>query len=57
MMSCLTVATIAVFILMRQDLELTRRNAVLLLSLYAVFIIWIALESCGLVSLLAVGQP
>ena len=57
MMSCLTVATIAVFILMRQDLELTRRNAVLLLSLYAVFIIWIALESFGLVSLLAVGQP
>ena len=57
MMSCLTVATIAVFVLMRQDLELTRRNAVLLLSLYAVFIIWIALESFGLVSLLAVGQP
>ncbi len=57
MMSCLTVATIAVFVLMRQDLELTRRNAVLLLSLYALFIIWIALESFGLVSLLAVGQP
>lgn len=47
MMAFLIVATVAVFTMMRTDLALSRREAALLLCLYAAFVGWLVLESTG----------
>lgn len=52
MMGLLTAATIAMFILMRLNMRLGRREAAILLSLYGVFVIWVTLESFGITDLL-----
>lgn len=45
MMAILTVATLALFLTMRTQMKITRGEAWFLLTLYAAFVIWIALES------------
>ena len=47
MMAVLVFATIALFALLRTDLELTAREAAFLLALYAAFVAWLALETVG----------
>lgn len=56
MMGVLTAATIALFILMRTGMVLGRRESTLLLALYAAFLVWISVESFGLVDLVP-GLP
>ncbi|WP_134671745.1 sodium:calcium antiporter [Halorussus marinus] len=51
MMGALTMATILLFGLMRTDLELTDREAYVLLGAYAAFVGWLVLESIGVTSL------
>ena len=53
MMGLLTVATIALFLLMRTGMILTKRESVFLLVLYAAMVIWVTLESTGVTSLLS----
>ncbi|MCA9619527.1 MAG: sodium:calcium antiporter [Myxococcales bacterium] len=49
MMAILTVATLALFVAMRTSLVVSRREAGLLLFLYAAFIVWVSLESFGVI--------
>ncbi|MFB6268819.1 MAG: sodium:calcium antiporter [Halobacterium sp.] len=51
MMAVLVFATIALFALVRTDLELTRREATSLLALYAAFVVWLALETLAITNL------
>jgi cation:H+ antiporter len=51
MMAVLVFATIALFAPLRTDLELTGREAVALLGLYAAFVAWLALETVGVTDL------
>lgn len=55
MMGCLSLATIVLFVCMRRDMILYRRDALVMLSLYAGFVTWMSLESFGLVSVLNVA--
>lgn len=50
MMAVLVVATIALFAFLRTDLTLTRRESFVLLGLYAGFVVWMLLETFGVVS-------
>lgn len=52
MMGCLTIATIAMFVLMRLEMSLTKRDAAVLLLLYAGFLFLMVLETMGLTRLL-----
>lgn len=52
MMGCLTFATIVMFVLMRHRMELARKDATILMLVYLAFVIWIALESSGVSSVL-----
>lgn len=54
MMGCLTFATIIMFVLMRLNMDLTRRDAVVLLIVYFGFLALMTLESFGLTSVLAI---
>ena len=56
MMGVLTAATVALFLMMRTDLVLTRGECGILLALYAGFLLWIGAESFGLVDLVP-GLP
>lgn len=49
MMAILTVATLALFLTMRTQMKVTRREAWFLLALYAAFVTWITLESFGVI--------
>ena len=51
MMAFLVVATIALFTFARTNMEITNREAWAMLGLYAVFIVWLLLESVGLVDI------
>ncbi|MFB6071933.1 MAG: sodium:calcium antiporter [Halobacterium sp.] len=51
MMAVLVGATVVLFTVIRTDLELTDREAYLLLGLYASFIAWLALETLGVTNL------
>lgn len=51
MMGSLTAATIAMFVLMRLNMKLNLFDAVSLLALYALFVVWIILETLGITSL------
>lgn len=53
MIGCLTFATITMFVLMRLNMDLSRRDAVVLLIVYLVFVVWMTLEAFGLTSTLA----
>lgn len=53
MMGFLIVATIAVFVATRTDLEVTNREAYSLLLLYVGFVGWMLLESTGVVNIVA----
>lgn len=48
----LTLATVALFALLRTEFELARREAWVLLGLYGVFIVWLAGEAVGVLGVL-----
>lgn len=48
LMAFLTLATIVLFAILRTGLELERREAVILLALYAAFVGWLVAESVGI---------
>ncbi len=50
LMAFLTLATVVLFTSMRTSLRLRRTEAVVLLALYAVFVIWMTLETLGVTS-------
>jgi len=52
MMAALVAATVALFVTLRTDLVLSNREAYVLLGLYGLFLVWIAAESAGIVSVL-----
>ncbi len=56
MMGVLTAATIAVFLMMRTNMVLSRTESMLLLGLYLGFVIWISAESFGTIDLVP-GLP
>ena len=56
LMGILTAATIALFLMMRTDMVLSRREAVLLGGIYLVFLFWIGFETIGLLDLIP-GLP
>lgn len=56
MMAVLTIATVALFLMMRTHMILSRFESWLLLAIYAVFVIWIGLESFAVVDLVP-GLP
>lgn len=49
MMAVLTVATLVLFLFMRTDMVLSKREGWALLGLYAAFVVWLSLESTGLI--------
>lgn len=51
MMAFLVVATIVLFTFLRTELTLSRREAIVLLSFYGVFLVWMILETFGIVSI------
>ena len=51
LMGFLTLATIVLFALLRTGLTLSRSESVLLLGLYAVFLVWMVLETIGITDL------
>jgi cation:H+ antiporter len=53
MMAYLTVATLVLFATMRIELTLRSDDAYLLLGLYAVFIVWMVLETIGVTTIVA----
>lgn len=52
MMGCLTFATVVMFVLMRHRMVLGRRDATKLMLVYFGFVLWMAMESFGLSSVL-----
>ena len=57
MMAVLTVATLAVFLMMRTDLLLSRREAWSLIVLYVLFVVWMGVETFGVVDLVPSLPP
>ena len=57
LMGVLTAATVALFLMMRTRLVLERWEAVVLLALYVVFVLWIGLETFGAVDLIPTLPP
>lgn len=57
MMASLTFATIVMFVFMRLDMDLNRREAILLLLIYALFVSWMTCEAFGIMTLLGVTPP
>jgi cation:H+ antiporter len=51
MMAVLTLATLIVFLMMRTDLLVSRREAWSLIVLYAVFVLWMGVETFGVIDL------
>ncbi|QEA38254.1 sodium:calcium antiporter [Pistricoccus aurantiacus] len=49
MMAVLTAATVALFLMMRTQMILSRRECVALLAIYVLFIVWISLETFDLI--------
>ncbi|MFD2191716.1 sodium:calcium antiporter [Pistricoccus aurantiacus] len=49
MMAVLTAATVALFLMMRTQMILSRRECVALLAIYVFFIVWISLETFDLI--------
>ena len=57
MMAVLTLATIALFLVMRTNMVLSRAESVGLLILYGVFLLWIGLETFGVLNLVPTLPP
>ncbi len=57
MMAVLTAATVALFLMMRTGMVLTRRECVALLALYAGFLAWIGMETFGVLDLVPSLPP
>ena len=57
MMAVLTVATLVVFLMMRTDLLVSRREAWTLIILYAVFVTWITVETFDLIDFIPSLPP
>lgn len=55
MMASLTAVTLVMFVLLRLGLDLTRRDAIILLLIYAAFVGWIILETAGYTSVLSMS--
>lgn len=53
MMGSLTAVTIIMFVLLRIGLDLTKTDAIILLLLYAAFVLWIIFETAGYTSVLS----
>jgi len=50
MMLALTIATIVLYTFMRTDLSLSRREGWVLITMYGAFVVWMVLESVGVMS-------
>ncbi|MFA9462356.1 sodium:calcium antiporter [Thiohalorhabdus sp. Cl-TMA] len=57
MMGVLTLATIALFLMMRTHMVLSRKEAWSLLGLYALFVVWMGVETFGLIDLVPSLPP
>ncbi|MEZ6186927.1 MAG: sodium:calcium antiporter [Planctomycetota bacterium] len=57
MFGVLTLGTVVLFVMLRTGLRLTRLEAVILLAIYGVFVVWIACESAGWVDLVPSLPP
>ncbi len=57
MMAVLTLATLIVFLMMRTDLLVSRREAWSLIVLYALFVVWMGIETFGVVNLVPSLPP
>jgi len=57
MMAVLTIATLTVFLMMRTDLLVSRREAWALIVLYAVFVVWMTVETFDVVDLVPSLPP
>ena len=57
MLAVLTLATVALFLMMRTHMILSRIESVCLLGLYVVFVVWIALETFALVDIVPSLPP
>jgi len=55
MMGALTVATVVLFTMLRTRLKLTQRESIVLLVLYAAFVVWMALLGFGVIPAPAMG--
>ena len=55
MMGCLTLITIVLFVCMRRDMVLRKAEAALMQGLYAAFVVWMTLESFGVLSFLSIN--
>lgn len=51
MLGYLVLASVAFFVIIRTDMELSRREAHVMIALYGVFVLWIVAESVGLAPL------
>ena len=51
MMAALTFATVLLFLMMRTHMILSRRESVCLLVVYTAFVVWVSLESFGIIDL------
>ena len=57
MMAALTLATLVLFVFMRLKMSLDRKESILLLFLYLIFVIWMGLETFDLVDLVPSLPP
>ncbi|MFB6273865.1 MAG: sodium:calcium antiporter [Salinibacter sp.] len=57
MMAVLTVATLVVFLMMRTDLLVSRREAWTLIVLYVLFVVWVTVETFAVVDLVPSLPP
>lgn len=55
MMASLTAVTIVMFVLLRLEMNLTKRDATILLMMYVAFVAWIILETAGYTSILSMS--
>jgi cation:H+ antiporter len=57
MMGALTLATLALFLMMRTGMVLSRRESWILLVLYVVFVVWVGAESLGAIDTIPAFPP
>ena len=57
MMAALTLATLVLFLMMRTDMILSRKESWSLLTMYGLFVVWMGLESVNLTNLIVNFPP
>ena len=57
MMAVLTFATLVLFLMMRTDMVLSRKESWSLLAMYGVFVLWVGLESVDVTNLIVNFPP